>query len=254
MPKIKLGKLTAKSFSRLAKSKNEIAIIAGIVGFGAAMFIIGKETPKAMILLEEAKKNSSTGKLPVKKTAGILAKSYAAPFGLAVSSLSLATGGLISNCKKIKTLEGLAESANEAYKKYKAKVIETVGDEKEKEVHKTLSKERFDNFDSYDYGIDPDTVYIFEDSFSGQRVKTTAHEINQCALLLNREMLTEMFIPMNDFYEAIGMNFTKSGEKFGFNIDDGFIAPKYSRHYMDERGRFIIIIDYENEPSVDYFK
>lgn len=242
------------SFKGTKKSRNEIAIIAGAITFGISTFVMGYQTPKAIKLLEEEKKKTESKKLPVKTEAKILAKCFAAPFIFAAGSLTMVITGTSSNYKKNKALEQLALSSDAALKTYRAQVKESLGEEKEKEISRAVSAKRMtcveNNIDNSEYDLDG--LYVFEDSYTGQRIKTTKRKIDTAALNVNKLMRDECCASMNMFYEEVGWNRVTAGERLCWNIDDGYFNPVYSP-YIDELGRVIILVEYDKEPQYDYY-
>ena len=68
---------------------------------------------------------------------------------------------------------------------------------------------------------------------------------------LNRDMLDEMFISLNDFYYEIGLSNTKLGDDLGWNVSEGLIDLKFSSQLTDD-GTPCVVMDYSIAPKYDY--
>lgn len=111
---------------------------AGVIGTAVTAV---KATPKAMLLLNEAKKEkgSSLTKLEVVKIAGPL---YIPSVLIGVSSIACILGSNVLNKQKQAALVSAYTILDQSYKEYKNKVTEMYGEEANKAVEEELSKDK----------------------------------------------------------------------------------------------------------------
>lgn len=76
--------------------------------------------------------------------------------------------------------------------------------------------------------------------------------LKDAASELNRQMLTEMFISLNDFYSEIGLPEISIGNDLGWNIDKGFIELSFPTK-MSEDMRPCIVVNYYVLPEYRTF-
>lgn len=110
---------------------------AGVIGTAVTAV---KATPKAMLLLNEAKKEKgeSLTKLEMIKVAGPL---YIPSVLIGVSSIACILGSNVLNKQKQAALVSAYTMLDQSYKEYKNKVVEMYGKEVDKAVEEELSKD-----------------------------------------------------------------------------------------------------------------
>ena len=67
----------------------------------------------------------------------------------------------------------------------------------------------------------------------------------------NKQMMNDMCIRLNDFYNEIGLDRIKIGEDLGWNIDDGLIEIIFSPQLADD-GRPCLSLDYRIAPKYNF--
>lgn len=67
---------------------------------------------------------------------------------------------------------------------------------------------------------------------------------------LNRRMLLDGRLTLNDFYDEIGLATTKIGDEIGWNIESGFIEIHFTADIAD--GEPCLVLDFVNPPSFTY--
>ena len=70
---------------------------------------------------------------------------------------------------------------------------------------------------------------------------------------LNRKMLNEMYVSLNDFYSELDLKLSNNGYELGWKLDDGLIEVDFSSQISDD-GRPCLVIDYLVAPRYDYSK
>ena len=91
------------------------------------------------------------------------------------------------------------------------------------------------------------------DVLSGRYFKTDIDKIRKAANELNRQMRDEMYISLNEFYYAIGLDGIKVGEDLGWNIDTGYIELDFSSQLAKDDTP-CLVIDYQVAPRYDFMK
>ena len=152
------------------------------------------------------------------------------------------------------TSDAIAYALSEsAFKEYQEKVVEEIGEKKERAVRDAVAKERIDN--------DPVTnreVIITEkgntlcyEVISGRYFKTDRDALVRAANDLNRRMRDEMYISLNEWYYEIGLKGVKVGDDLGWNIDRSYIELDFSSQLADD-GTPCLVVDYVEPPIYDY--
>lgn len=157
------------------------------------------------------------------------------------------------NLRRNAALASVYSLTEATLKEYQAKVIETLGDVKEKKIRD---------------GIDQDTIrknpvkdreviltgrgdMLCYETISGRYFKGDIENIRKIQNELNRDLLNETFISMNDVYEAFGLSYTKIGDDLGWDINEGLIAFRFSSQ-LSEGDTPCLVIDYHDKPKYNY--
>ena len=87
--------------------------------------------------------------------------------------------------------------------------------------------------------------------FSGRYFKSDIEKIKKAECELNRQMLDDMYVSLNDFYYEIGLDSVKLGDELGWNVDSGYIDLSFSSQLASD-GTPCLVIDYSVAPRYDY--
>ena len=91
------------------------------------------------------------------------------------------------------------------------------------------------------------------DSVSGRYFKSSIDQIKKAENSINRTVLTEMYVSLNEFYDELDLDHTKLGNDLGWNIDDGLIEIDFSSQIADN-GKPCVVVNYSVAPRYGYSK
>lgn len=181
----------------------------------------------------------------IKKMAPVVA-----PVALSVSGTIISViGGYKVASKQIATLSALYSMAEKSLTDYQDKAKEFLGDKKAGELHDKVKEQRItDNPPTI-----PDTVIntgkgttMFLDDWSGRYFYSSPEEVRKSFNIINKRMMDEYYISLNELYDELGLPDIKLGDDIGFNVDDGLIDIEHlftaALHNGDTP---IISLDYE---------
>jgi len=249
---INLGQITGKVLMAFNKRRPEILMGIGIAGMISVSVMAVKATPKALRLLEEAEKKKGE-KLTKRETVKTAWKCYvpaAITGGLSVACL---IGAGSENARRRAALATAFSLSESALKEYREKVKETIGERKEQAVRDAIAKDKIDNDP-----VSKSEVILTEkgntlcyDGLSGRYFKSDIDKLKKAVNELNRRMISEMVVSVNDFYSEIGIGQTKVGNDLGWNVNSGFIDLQFSSQLADD-GTPCLVLNYGIAPTYDY--
>ena len=88
------------------------------------------------------------------------------------------------------------------------------------------------------------------DSLSGQTFYSTMEKIRKAMNDTNYELMSQMFVTLNEFYERLGIKPNKMGEYMGWNTDH-MIDLTFSSTVTDD-GRPCLVVSFRNEPMTEF--
>ncbi len=255
MKKNSLTKLAKDFGSAVSKHSPEILVGIGISGMIATTVLAVKATPKAIALINEKAEDEDC--LPEEinnvEKFKLCWKCYIPAAITCVTSAACLIGAQSVNARRNAALAAAYTLSDSALREYKEKVIETIGEKKEQIVRDKIAEERIKK--------NPDTnaeVIVTDrgetlcyDSLSGRYFHSDPEAIKQAVNELNETMLNDMYVSLNEFYDALGLDHTKLGDDLGWSMDDGLVRISFSSQ-LSSRNKPCLVLDYQVAPRYDY--
>lgn len=254
----------AKKFRTLTRKHSpEILTGIGIAGMVTTVVMAVKATPRALQLIEDAgyekgpEADSSiemefTPLTPV-ETVKTVWKCYIPAAIVGAVSIGCLIGASSANVRRNAALATAYALSESTLKEYQEKVIEEVGNKKEREVRDKVARDHVEK-----NPVSKTEVIVTEkgntlcfDKLSGRYFRSDIDKLRKAENDLNRRMRDEMYISLNEFYWEIGLDGIKIGEDLGWNIDTGYIDLDFSSQLADD-GSPCLVIDYRLAPRYEY--
>lgn len=239
-------------------SKNSPTILTGlgVMGLFSTVYAAVDATPKALEILDDnVKYDKNQDEIPLSKQEIIQLtwKCYIPAAITGILTIGCIIGGNRVNLRRNAALLSLYGLSEASLKEYQKKVIETIGDKKERLVREEIRQDRLVQNPVNDKeviltGVGESLCY---DALSGRYFKSDIEKIKQSLNKLSRDMMSEHFVTLNQVYDELNLKSTKMGENIGWHIDDGLIEPEFSSH-LTENGVPCLVLDYLSEPRYNY--
>ena len=237
----------------------EILTGIGIAGMITTTVMAVRATPKALILIDEREKaaefDGSDEPLPNAERVKAAWRCYIPAAAVGCASVACLIGASSVNIRRNAALATAYTLSESALKEYQEKVVEAIGDKKERSIRDSVAKDRITNkpVENSEVVITDRGNTLCYDVLSGRYFKTDIDKIRKAANELNRQMRDEMYISLNEFYYAIGLDGIKVGEDLGWNIDTGYIELDFSSQLAKDDTP-CLVIDYQVAPRYDFMK
>lgn len=253
MEKFSLSKVVKNVKAAATKHSPEILTGVGIAGMVTTTVMAVKATPKALILIEEKKKEEGLESLTPIETIKASWQCYIPSTIVGTVSMFCLIGASSANLRRNAALATAYTLSESALKDYQEKVVETIGNKKEQTVRDSIAKDKLDKnpVTTREVIITEKGNTLCYDVISGRYFKSDIDKLKKAINELNRNMLDDMFISLNDFYYEIGLSNTKLGDDLGWNVSEGLIDLKFSSQLTDD-GTPCVVMDYSISPKYDY--
>lgn len=237
------------------KHSPEILTGIGIAGMITTTVMAVRATPKALYLLDEAKKEQKNEKLNVRDTVKVTWKCYIPTAIIGSMSIVCLIGSVSVNIRRNAALTTAYTLSSTALRDYQKKVIETVGDKKEHSIQDALAKDKIvqNPVSNTEVFITGRGSTLCLDPLSQRYFKSDIEKIKKAMNDLNRQMRDEMCISLNEFYYELGLSGIAIGDDLGWNIDDGYIDIYFSTQLADD-GTPCLVIEHTNKPQYNFQK
>lgn len=237
----------------ISRHSPEILTGIGIAGMVTTTILAVKATPKAIKLIEAEKRAKHVDALSPVDTVKAVWKCYIPAAMTGVSSIACLIGSNAINAKRNAALTTVYTLSEMARNEYKEKVIETIGEKKERTIKEKVDAERIkkDPVSKKEVIITEKGTTLCYDHVFGRYFKSDIDIINRAMNKINREIVINMYASLNDFYAELGLSPVEMGYELGWNIDDGTIEIEPSSQLADD-GTPCLVIDYNIPPKYNY--
>lgn len=254
MNKETVAKFATDVKASVSKRSPEILIGLGIAGMITTTVLAVKATPKALRNIEQKKEELDVEELTPVETVKATWKCYVPAAATGVFSAACIIGSNSVNVRRNAALATAYKISETAISEYRDKVIETIGEKKEKQVRDKVCKEQLDK-----NPVTQTQVIVTGkggtrcyDPHAGRYFTSDIDKIKRAVNNLNSELLNGMgYVSLNDLYDELEQPHSEIGNELGWNIIDGLIEIDFSSH-IDAEGVPCIVIDYVKRPRYGY--
>lgn len=237
----------------ITKHSPEILTGIGIAGMITTTVLAVKATPKAIRLMDERKAELETEKLPGVEIVKTTWKCYIPAVVTCAASVSCLIGASATHTKRNAALATAYKLSETALNEYKEKVIETIGEKKEQVIRDKVAEDRIKKnpVSKNDVIITRKGDTLCLDYHSGRYFKSDIDKIKKAVNEVNRRLVLDMYVSLNDFYDELELDHTSMGDDLGWNFDDGLVEVDFSSQIADD-GTPCIVMDYRVAPHRGY--
>lgn len=256
----------------LGKHSPEILTGVGIAGLLSSTVLAVKATPKALVLIEDEieRKNDEYMKEAIKnnldtcphltklKPVDLIKtcwKPYIPAASMTLVGVSCIVGASAIHYKRNAALATIYAISERTLSTYRDKVIETIGEKKEKEIREKIAQDDVNKNKSSDGAIIITSKgnTLCKDSLSGRYFRSDIDNIKKAINTLNRRLTYDHYISLNELYGEIGLDNVKNGDLMGWNLDNGLIELSFET-CLAENDEPCVVIDYYVGPKYDFDK
>ena len=240
-----------------SKHSPEILTAIGIAGMVTTTILAVKATPKALKMIDDVKQEEQKDELTPVETVKAAWKPYIPAVVTGAASIACLIGSNSVHTKRNAALMTAYKISETALTEYKEKVVETIGEKKEKNIRDSINKDKLEK-----NPVSKSEVIITErgntlcyDVHSDRYFRSDIDKIRKAVNELNYRMTSgmEMYVSLNEFYDAIGLSHTPVGDELGWLVSDGMIDIHYGAQ-MAENDQPCIVIEHLTPPKYGFNK
>ena len=238
----------------MVKHSPEILTGVGITGMVTTTILAVKATPKALQKIEEKKDEVCENELKPIEVVQATWKCYIPAATTGVFSIACLIGASSVNARRNAALATAYKISETAIAEYRDKVVETVGEKKEKTIREKISKDRIEKTP-----IKPAEVIdtkkgntLCFDPLSGRYFKSDRDKILKAENEMNRQMLHDIngYASLNEWYNELGLESIDIGDDIGWTAYN-LIKIEFDPALTTE-GEPCLAIYYVNPPKYGY--
>lgn len=254
MNKLNAAKVFANTKKSLAKHSPEILTGIGIAGMVTTTILAVKATPKAMMLIEEKKKVAEVDKLAPVDVVKTTWKCYIPAAVTGIAATACLIGSTKVSVRRHAALATAYKLSETAMNEYKDKVVEMVGEKKEKVIKEKVAEEKLiqNPVTKTEVIVTNEGTSLCYDYSSGRYFESSIAKIKDAQIAINERLLHSICgsVSLNDFYDELGLDHIDIGEILGWNTDE--LVDIHFGYAPANDGRPCITISHNNPPKYDY--
>jgi hypothetical protein len=188
-----------------------ILTIVGSIGVVSTAILAIKGTPKAMKLIEEAKKTKDED-LTILETIEVAWKPYIPAAISCISTIFCIAGANYLNIKKQKNLMSAYILLDNAFKEYRNRIVNEYGEEVDKQFNDDIIHKQLENIDNDIYA---ETLFF---EFNSMRFfEANIHKVLEAECKAKMQFEQCGLLALNDYYAYLGITPSPYGEALGWS-------------------------------------
>lgn len=260
MNKQTLSKIARDMRLSVSKHSPEILMGIGITGMITTTVLAVKATPKAVELMEDRRYELETDELTPLEIIKTTWKCYIPAAVTGAASVACLIGSNSANAKRNAALATAYKLSETAYAEYRNKVVETIGDKKEKTIKDKISEDKIKEnpVNRTEVFVTGKGKTLFFEPLSSRYFYSNIDLIKRAENKLNKEIITDAFdsgVTVNDFYTEIGLPTTATGDNLGWKLDyliDIYPSAQMCDEGTEHEGEPCIVLNYTNPPKYEF--
>lgn len=214
----------------LKRNSSTILTCVGAVGVAVTAIMAVKATPKAIMLLENAKeeKGEKLTKWETAKTAGPV---YIPSIAIGAATVACIFGADVLNKRQQAALVSAYALLDQSYRNYKTKVDELYGEEAGEKVRESIAKDEYEEKKEDIVQSADSDKQLFYDFYSGRYFESTIADVIWAEYEINRALATYGGVGLNEFYNFLELDELPEYNEIGWSA--GQMAETYWEYWID---------------------
>lgn len=225
--------------SFISHNSTHILTALGCAGLISTAVLTGTAVPKAIRILDQYDKDL-TELEKFKHTWQV----YIPAGVVGATSIACIVGANTVNAKRNAALAALYSISQTSFADYREKVVDEIGKIKETKIKDEIAQDTIVKNPVGDRSViltGKGDVLCY-DKLSDRYFTSSYETIRQKVNDLNYDLLSDMWLDLNDLYYALGLPEAKLGNLMGFDLEKGKIEVDYSTA-LDPHGTPCLVID-----------
>lgn len=146
----------------------------------------------------------------------------------------------------------LYKVSEQAFSRYRNKVIEKLGEDSEKEVRDSVAQDTINANPPGNAVVVVNGEVLCCDIYSGRYFQSSMENINRAVNDFNLKIIHEDYASLTEFYELVGLDSNGSSDDVGW-MTDALLEVTFSS-VLTPDGRPCLAVDFRNAPVVNYYR
>ena len=229
----------------------------GVTGTITTAYFAGRASFRARDIVETDRVSrglSSIDEMPFKYKVKIVWKEYIPAVGTGVLTIAAIIAANRIGMRRAAAIAAAYSLSERAFNEYKTKVVEKIGDTRERDVRDEVAQDRVKKnpITHSEVVLTENGDVICYDSISGRYFTSNMETIRRVQNDVNARIISDYYCSLNDLYNGLGLPRTPYGEEVGWNANS-LLDIQFSA-VLSEEGKPVISLDYRVYPVRDYHR
>jgi hypothetical protein len=266
---ISLGDLFSRTTSLVDQNSTGILTGIGVAGTITTALLAVKGTFRAAEIIERRRIDilgemevgptdddplSDFLGIPTEEKLKLIWKEYLPAIGMgSLTILSIIMANRIAS-KEVAALTAAYSLSDRAFQEYKTKVVEKLGEGKERDIRDQIAQDRVTNNPplTNEIVITGNGEHLCMDGLSGRYFTSTMETIRQAQNKLNYRLINHDYASLSEFYDYLGLPPTTMSDNVGWNVNT-ILEIDFSTA-LTKDGRPCIVMNFQINPFTEYAK
>lgn len=182
---------------------------------------------------------------------GLIWKLYVPPTAACATTIACIFVGNRISSTRVAALTTAVGVSERAFKEYKEKVIEKLGDREDQKIRDAVAQDRVNKYPpSNQVMVGSSGDVLFMDELTGRYFHSTVETVKRAENQMNRELNNHLSVSLSEFHDELGLPPTKYTEDVGWNPTHQI--KTYFSTVMTPDNRPCIVMGFENPPFLEY--
>lgn len=177
-------------------------------------------------------------------------KCYIPTFVMGVATATCIIGANSINLRRNAALASLFSVTETALKEYQAKVVETIGKNKEEKIRGEIAQDKVTANPVNEKAVilTGKGEYLCLDTFSGRYFRSNIDAIQRSENKFNQRLLREGWLDINEFYDELGLAPIELGNQMGWVAQYAILELRFNVT-MSKDGEPCLVMEYMVQPK-----
>lgn len=247
----------AKHVERVVVNNSPAILTAvGVTGTVTTAIFAGRASFKAADLIREMEAEEGTPEDTkerlVERTKATW-KLYVPAVGVGTATVACIIFANQIGVRRAAAMAAAYSMSEKAFTEYREKIVEKVGANKEQEARDEIAQERVErNPLGSQVIVMGDREVLCFDQYTGRYFTSSMETLKQAQNKINYRMIRENYASLNDFYDAIGLDWVATGDDLGWN-SDAMLELSFTTVLSDDQ-RPCLAIDFHTVPVRNFYR
>lgn len=248
---IRLARYAVAAKKLVGDNSPAILTAAAVVGVVTTAVLVAKAAPKAHqeILHEKSERADEVDLLDQTK---LVWKHYIPAVAVGSATVACIIGANTISTKRSAALASAVGLSEYAFREYRDKVVEHIGDKKETKIHDDVMQDavRRNPVSESQVIVTGGGRSLFQDNYSKTYFESDYESVRRAVNDINEQIFGHDYASLNDFYNRLSVPGSVVGDEVGWTHDNK-LEVRYSAVLTND-GRPCVVLDYHKNPIRDY--